>query len=141
MKVQTGICTKPTLGTITTKEQRINNPQYTVEFIHPKTICVPQYPTHTPPINTWDYISHMEQMRTGWFASKPIFLASATTESCCNYRGLSLEMASGPADFLPTRGYDVLVPSKANYPILAFHLGTMLEGVTGSNSELVLLDV
>ena len=42
---------------ITTKEQRINNPQCTVEGIHPNTICVPQYPTRTPPIYTRDYIS------------------------------------------------------------------------------------
>ena len=58
MKIQTGISTQPpTLGTITTKEQQMNNPQCTVECIHPETICVPQHLTRTPPINNRDYIS------------------------------------------------------------------------------------
>ena len=58
MKVQIDICTQPpTLGTVTTKEQHINNPKCTVDCIQPKTICVPPYPARTPLINTRDYIS------------------------------------------------------------------------------------
>ena len=65
--VQTGIYTQnPTLGIITTKEQRIKNPQCTVQCIHPETIRVPQYATRTPPINTKDYISEEHAREQIW---------------------------------------------------------------------------
>ena len=52
MKVQTGICTQPpTLGTITTKEQRINNPQCKFNVYTQK-----QYVSHNIPHLRHQYI-------------------------------------------------------------------------------------